>query len=93
MPTLSILCSGTDSNCGDSKDEARCSFLRALCALAVLGQRDFSGSESWTGLQQKAYVCWNHSSSSSLVYFVWMRLLSPVLKKTGTNPRCWEMLP
>jgi len=81
MPALSALCSGMDSNCRDSKDEARCSFLRALCALAVLGQRDFSGSESWTGMQQKVGVCWNNSSFASLVYFVWMRLLSPVLKK------------
>lgn len=72
MPALSALCSSTDSNCGDSKDEARCSSLRALCALAVLGQWDSSGSESWTGMQQRADVCWNNSSFSSLVYFVWM---------------------
>lgn len=83
MLVLSALCSGTDSICRDSKDEARCSFLRALSALAVLAQQDFSGSESWTGMQQKADVCWNNSSSSSLVGFVWMRLLSPGLIKTG----------
>lgn len=85
MPALSALCSGTD-NCRDSKDEAICSFLRAPCALAVLGQWDFSGSESWKGMQQKADVYWNNSSSSSLVYFIWMRLLSPVLKKNWDKP-------
>lgn len=63
MLALSGLCSGADSNCRDSKDETRCTFLRALCALAVLGQWDFSGFESWTGMQQKADVCWNNSSS------------------------------
>lgn len=40
------------------------------CALADRGQQEFSGSKSWTGMQQKADACWNNSSSSSLVYFV-----------------------
>lgn len=43
-------------------------------------------------MEQKADVCWNNSSFS-LLYFVWTRLISPVLKKLRTNPHCQEMLP
>lgn len=44
-------------------------------------------------MEQKADVSWNNSSSSSPLYFVWIRLISPVLKKLRTNPHCQEMLP
>lgn len=69
MPILRVLHSGTVSNHRDSRMRPD-ALSSGHCALAERGQWDFSGSKSWTGMQQKADACWNNSSSSSLVYFV-----------------------
>lgn len=56
MPALGVPCSGTDSSCRDSQDEAKCSSLRALRALAVRGQQDLWCFRSCTGMEQEAGI-------------------------------------